>query len=384
MAKVHLDYGHGGKDPGAVNNNLLEKDITLAIGTQVQNILKGDVAVSTSRTSDKFISLGDRTKIANAEKADIFVSIHINGHSNTAANGLETFSYPGSSVGAILSKDIHEAVWKTGLFKANRGLKTANFQVLRQTTMPAALIELGFISNKRDADMLRDKTNQLILAEALAKGILKHLGVTPKEEIKGTPILGESTTTVAQMKEWARIKKADSLFIDLADTFYKLAEAIGVNPAVVYTQSAKETGYMKFGGVLDASYHNPCGLKTTQGGGNNDPSAHKGFQNWAEGILAQLDHLSLYAGAVGYPKTSTPDPRHFPYLKGTAKTVEDLGGKWAPSSDYGKSIVRMMKELESIEVKEPELPEETKTIKAKEINIKLEDGTMIISYKEVK
>jgi carbon monoxide dehydrogenase subunit G len=116
---------------------------------------------------------------------------------------------------------------------------------------------------------------------------------------------------------------------------------------VAYAQSAKETGYGHFKGVLDASFKNPCGMKTKSGGANNDPNAHQRFSTWEEGIQAQIDHLALYAGAPGYPKAETPDPRHFPYLKGTAPNVEDLGGKWAPSANYGKDIVAMMAKLEA-------------------------------------
>jgi hypothetical protein len=65
-----------------------------------------------------------------------------------------------------------------------------------------------------------------------------------------------------------------------------------------------------------------------------------------DGISAQLDYLALYAGADGYPKINTSDPRHFGYLFGTAKNVEALGGKWAGSMTYGSDIVRMMNEIE--------------------------------------
>lgn len=78
----------------------------------------------------------------------------------------------------------------------------------------------------------------------------------------------------------------------------------------------KETGYGKFGGVLDESYHNPCGMKTSSGGGDYDPNAHQKFNSWDEGVQAHLDHLALYAGADGYPKSDTFDPRHFVTIKG--------------------------------------------------------------------
>ncbi len=162
-----------------------------------------------------------------------------------------------------------------------------------------------------------------------------------------TPILRKPSTTVHQMKLWAQAKNADQLFIDLAPLYYSVSVARGVDPAVTYTQSAKETNFMRFGGVLDASYFNPCGLKTTVGGGDKDPEAHTRFSSWEEGIEAQVDHLALYSGAKDYPKTNTPDPRHFATIHGKSPMVEELGGKWAPSPNYGIEIVEMMNVLHS-------------------------------------
>lgn len=99
--------------------------------------------------------------------------------------------------------------------------------------------------------------------------------------------------------------------------------------------------------LLDESFHNPCGLKNNSGGGDYDKNAHKVFSSWDEGIQAHVDHLALYAGAPGYPKSSTPDPRHFASLKGIASTVETLGGKWTGSATYGTDIVKMMNELKA-------------------------------------
>ena len=128
--------------------------------------------------------------------------------------------------------------------------------------------------------------------------------------------------------------------------YWKYSEAHGgVNPAVSYIQAAKETGFGNFGGVITAEYHNPCGLKTKQGGEDNDPNAHQRFQNWDDGVKAHLDHLALYAGAKGYPRSVTTDPRHFSSICGKAKTVKALSGNWAPSHDYAKSILNIYNEL---------------------------------------
>ena len=180
----------------------------------------------------------------------------------------------------------------------------------------------------------------------IASEVNKRLNATTPAAPAGRAIIGKATATAEQAKTWAKNSGANDLFIGLADAFWKIAGAAGINPVAAYAQSAKETGYGQFKGVLNASFNNPCGMKTASGGGDSDPNAHQKFRSWDEGITAQVDHLALYAGAAGYPKAGTPDPRHFPYLKGTAPTVEALGGKWAPSATYGSDIAAMMTKLE--------------------------------------
>jgi len=355
--KVFLDAGHGGKDPGALGNNMQEKDINLSVTLKIGDILKNHgINVGYSRTTDVFLELAERATEANNFGADVFVSIHCNAFNNATAQGVETFSYPGSTNGAKLAKSIQDSIIASKLYTKDRGTKTANFAVLRLTKMPAALVELAFITNTQDAEILRNKQTELAIS--VAKGILDYLGIkyieNPSKSGSGTPIISKPTTTINQMQEWAKSKKAHQKFIDLAPVFYDISVQAGVNPAVTYCQSAKETGYFKFGGVLDITFNNPCGMKTKSGGSDKDPNVHQRFKSWEEGIKAQVDHLALYAGAPGYPKTDTPDPRHFNFIKGTAPTVEELGGKWAPSQSYGTDIVKMMKELESIKVSEAE------------------------------
>ncbi|UMV45097.1 polysaccharide deacetylase family protein [Paenibacillus macerans] len=162
-----------------------------------------------------------------------------------------------------------------------------------------------------------------------------------------TYILSAPRATVEQAKAWARAKGATDVFIDLADIVWEEALEAGVDPVVVYCQAAKETGFGKFGGLLDETFNNPAGLKTQVGGSDTDHLAHQRFFSWQEGVQAQIDHLALYAGAPGYPKAYTPDPRHFPGLLGQVVTVEALGGSWATSPTYGIEIVGMMTELET-------------------------------------
>ena len=163
---------------------------------------------------------------------------------------------------------------------------------------------------------------------------------------KDVKIISDTEVTAKEARKWAKSKGATETFIDLADLYFDYSEDHGnVNPAIAYVQAAKETGYGKFGGVIDESYHNPCGLKTAEGGGNYDPNAHQKFNDWDEGVQAHLDHLALYAGAKGYPRSDSYDPRHFRTIKGKATTVNALGGNWAPSATYGEEVNALYKDL---------------------------------------
>lgn len=159
-------------------------------------------------------------------------------------------------------------------------------------------------------------------------------------------IISSTKVTAKQAKNWAKSKGATDTFANLAELYWKYSDECGdVNPAIAYVQAAKETGYGRFGGVLDESYHNPCGLKTSAGGGDYDKNAHQRFKSWDEGIQAHMDHLALYAGAKGYPKSNTYDPRHFVTIKGKACTTNELGTRWAPSSTYGEEVGKLYMNL---------------------------------------
>jgi N-acetylmuramoyl-L-alanine amidase len=167
----------------------------------------------------------------------------------------------------------------------------------------------------------------------------------PSTGLGATRILGPPHASVQRAQAWARANDATPTFVRLAPLYWRLAPKRGVRPEVAYAQSAKETAFGRFGGVLDGSFHNPCGLKRTTGGGNHDRRAHRRFRTWRQGVTAHLDHLALYAGARGYPKRATPDPRHFPFLRGRAPTVRALGGAWAPSASYGHEILLYARQI---------------------------------------
>jgi len=163
-------------------------------------------------------------------------------------------------------------------------------------------------------------------------------------------IVGKPTVTLSQMKEWSRNRGAAQHLLDLAPYYYQKGIEIGIDPAVAWVQTALETGDGRFpGGTIDATWMNTCGMKTTAGGGNNVPNAHHKFQSWEESVDAQFDHLALYAGMNGYPKQAweTKDPRHFTWIHGTAKTMQDLKGKWASDQQYDTKLVTLMNALKA-------------------------------------
>ena len=189
--KVFIDPGHGGYDDGSSGNGLLEDELNLQIGLKLQKKLEArGIEVKMSRTTDEYISLGERAEMANEYGADIFVSNHINSFEQASANGIETYYHKDKSSHKPLSDDIqNNAIKQTGA--VNRGVKNANFAVLRESTMPSSLFEAGFISNKAEASKLGSDAYQDKLATALADGIEKYLkdniklnGVEEKPDVK--------------------------------------------------------------------------------------------------------------------------------------------------------------------------------------------------------
>ena len=156
--KICVDAGHGGSDPGAVNQNLnlKEKDLTLQIALELLKKFKGNELFDLipTRTNDRFISLRDRCSIANINTCDLFLSIHLNSSINKKANGTETLIYGQKNK---LAADIFQEGLVKSLNSNNRGVKTnPNLYVLKYTKMPAVLLELGFISNDEEAKKFLD------------------------------------------------------------------------------------------------------------------------------------------------------------------------------------------------------------------------------------
>ena len=181
--KIVLNPGHGPKnsgvfDPGAVGPaGTKEADINLAISQRLQPLLEA-AGVDTLLIQDG--DLADVVARANSAGADYFVSIHCNAASSSAAHGTETYIYRDTSQAKELATAIQAAV-VAGLGTADRGVKTADFYVLRKTAMPALLIELAFVSNPEEEGLLSDQDIQRRIALALADTIISQMGIAPVE-----------------------------------------------------------------------------------------------------------------------------------------------------------------------------------------------------------
>ena len=217
LRKIVLDPGHGGKDPGAIGvNGVAEKDIVLSVAKKLAQKLKKELGVEVvlTRKDDSFIPLEDRTAIANAERAELFISLHLNANSNPEARGLETYYLDNTSDEAsirmaarengtsrknisdlqfILSDLTQNSKLEDSITLANRlhgsvvyrvgqrygevrdlGVKKALFYVLVGARMPSVLVEMFFVTNKNEGRALAKEAYQDAIADALLEGIKKY------------------------------------------------------------------------------------------------------------------------------------------------------------------------------------------------------------------
>lgn len=177
---VVLDPGHGGADSGAVGCSLQEADVVLDVCQRAATLLReADLTVHMTRDDDRFIELAARATFANSRGAALFVSVHANANDGAPATGTETFVYTTASAESRdLGQEVQDELIATWGLR-DRLLKFANFSVLRNTSMPAALAELAFINRcDPDAALLGSPAERARIAAALARAILTTLGRT--------------------------------------------------------------------------------------------------------------------------------------------------------------------------------------------------------------
>lgn len=185
--KVFLGVGHGGADSGAVGNGLKEEDLNLAIAKECAITLqRHGITVLMSRTKDENDTLNDEIKECNKFKPDLAVDIHNNAG---GGDGVEAFYHFKGGVSKTLAENVLSEIVKLG--QNSRGAKTKKnafgkdyYGFIRETSAPAIIVECAFIDNKKDIAIIDTATEQKVMGIAIAKGILKTLGIAYVEEKK--------------------------------------------------------------------------------------------------------------------------------------------------------------------------------------------------------
>ena len=300
---VVIDPGHGGVDPGALGRRTKEKDVNMSVSKQLASMINSEypeVKVIFTRTTDVKIPLIERADIANKANADLFISIHSNASKSKTANGCETFTLgAGSSVEAkaaamyenevILSEDNFEELYKgfdprssesyiifelirnhdmelsadiaqmvqNGMVKnsklTNRGVSSAGFLVLHRTVMPSILVELGFITNTNDENVISSKEGQKKLAKGIFEGFSKYYELYGKTKEKSS-----DNKPAVKVQE---TKKVEQLKVATDKPVFKLQ--------ILASSSRLDKNDKRLQG-LDATYYQENGLyKYTYGESNN-------------------------------------------------------------------------------------------------------------------
>lgn len=188
MAKVFINPGHGGSQPGAVANGIKEKDAVLVIGLKVNEVLqRHDVITLMSRSKDENDDLNELCVDCNKFKPDLAVSIHLNAG---GGDGAEVFYSIVGGLGKELAQNILDEI--VALDQQSRGIKTRKgsngldyYAFIRETVAPAVIVECAFLDTK-DHEIVDTKAEQEAMGVAIAKGVLKTLGIAYKEEVKPT------------------------------------------------------------------------------------------------------------------------------------------------------------------------------------------------------
>ena len=254
---VVIDPGHGGKDPGAVSKGIQEKDVVLGIGLKLGKYISEsfpEVKVIFTRNTDVFVPLIDRSRIANKNKADLFISLHANTCGTPSLRGTETFvlglsrsnenldvakkensvilrednykeTYegfdPNSSESYIMfelvqntyldqslsfADDIQQQ-FKSRLESSNRGVKQAGFLVLRESSMPSVLVETGFVSNQAEADYLKSEGGQRVIANSIFTAFQKFKSKSSGSSIPELQMNSSKVSVSSEMKQEIKPEK---------------------------------------------------------------------------------------------------------------------------------------------------------------------------------
>ena len=217
--KVFLGVGHGGSDPGAVANGVKEKDLNLSIALACREMLEWyGVTVGMSRTKDENDPIGEEVKECNAFAPDLAVDIHNNAG---GGDGGEVFYHHGGGKGRVLAENILAEIVKVG--QNSRGAKIRKnsqgkdyYAFIRNTSCPAVIVECAFVDNPTDLQILSTEDKRKEMGVAIAKGILKTLGV----EIQGE-------------KGYWKVQVGAYLYRENAEDMQRKIKSLGFNAFIV-------------------------------------------------------------------------------------------------------------------------------------------------------
>ena len=286
--KVCLDCGHGGSDPGAVKGSRTEKEDVLRLGLKVRDLLTAaGINVVLTRTADESVSINDRCKIANAAKCDYFLSIHRNAATPDAVgNEIWVHSQAVAHVVDKAQKILNAVCAVAG---KNRGVKKgaagnyADYGVNRDTDMPSALLELGFITS--DTDNKSFDTHFDAYAKAIAKGVCAALGVDYKDPqpapTKPSPGGGSGVITVGSTVKVSGAKYAIGQTIPqwVKNTTHEVSQISGDRALLGHNGGINSWVYLKDLALVSGGAAQPENL-------------------YAKGRAVRLDNVALYGSAT--------------------------------------------------------------------------------------
>lgn len=362
---VVIDAGHGGEDSGAVSGDYLEKEWNLDTSRACANeLVKYGIRVYETRTDDIYVSLEERASLANANNVDYFISIHHNTSNEGNGDRGEVIYSIRNEESKQLALNIEEKLKSIGqtsvkTYARTNGYGTDYYSVLRNTGMPAIIIEVCFINNPEDRQIADTKEERERNGIAIAHGILRQLDINVNEPVieeevtDGTNIMSKPTASYNQLYEWAVSNGASDTYLDNLQYIWDKSIENGVNPVLVATQCALETDYMR--SYIFKTHNNTSGIKATS-------NTYKKFDTIHDGIDAQIYYLMVYAGAI---KTDS-------WLNGWCTTVEGLAGRWAEDPQYSNKILSMMDKIKYTQVDSEEI--KTDNDRQDEINEIIEEN----------
>ncbi|MDG4523852.1 GBS Bsp-like repeat-containing protein [Streptococcus suis] len=255
---VYIDPGHGGVDSGASYGGVYEKNLALSVANKLKaNLIQLGYQVLMTRTADYNVDFKtERSKMANQSNADLFISIHFNatGLASSNATGIETYWYQYDpeyqpkinaamhndptrlAESEILANQVQTSLI-SGTGAVNRGVRRDTFAVLRETAIPAILVELGFMDNPSDLQKINQDSYQTKLAKALAQGIDNWYGAVGSKPTSGTSTQKKST-------EQSQLTTSEqSFFKNILPAIQQVSQKKGIVTSVMLAQSILESGW---------------------------------------------------------------------------------------------------------------------------------------------